>query len=59
MGTIELMSKGDMSVTSLKNSNKLESIIIENDEVDSIYEKNLKNVFLSEGILKEGTHEML
>ena len=59
MGTIEPMSKGDTSVTSLKNSNKQESIIIENDEVDSIYEKNLKNVFLSEGILKEGTHEML
>ena len=53
------MSKADTSVTSLKNSNEQESIILENDEVDSIYEKNLKNVFLSEGILKEGSHEML
>ena len=59
MGTIELMYKRDMSVTRLKNSNKLEYIIIENDEVDSIYEKNFKNVFLSDSILKEGTHEIL
>ena len=43
-----------MSVTSLKNSNKQESIILENDEVDSIDEKNLKKSFLSEGLLKEG-----
>ena len=48
------MSKGDTSVTSLKNSDKQDSIILEKDEVDSIYEKDLKNVLLSEGILKEG-----
>ena len=48
------VSKGDTSVTSLKNSNKQELIILEKDEVDSIYEKNLNNALLSEGILKEG-----
>ena len=39
---------------SLKNSNKQESFILKNDEVDSIYEKNLKDVFQREGTLKEG-----
>ena len=48
------MSKWDTSATSLKNSNKKDYIILENDEVDSIYEKNLNNVLLSDGILKEG-----
>ena len=52
-GPSKNISKGDTSVTSLKNLNKEESIILENYEVDSIYEKNLKNVFLSEGLLKE------
>ena len=47
------MSKGDTCVTSFKNSNKQESFILTRDEVDSIYEKNLTNVFLSEGTLKE------
>ena len=51
------MYKRDMSVTRLKNSNKLEYIIIENDEVDSIYEKYLKDVFQREGILKEGMND--
>ena len=48
------MSIWDASVKSLKNSNKHESIILKNDEVDNIYEKNLTNLFISESILKEG-----
>ena len=43
-----------MSVKSLKNSNKQEYLILKNDEVDSIYEKNLKDLFQREGTLKEG-----
>ena len=53
MGAIKLISKADTSVTSLNNSNQQESFIKKKDEVDSIYEKNLTNVFLSEGTLKE------
>ena len=47
------MSKANTSVTSLKTSNEQEYIIIKNDEVNSIYEMNLTNVFLSEGTLKK------
>ena len=42
---------------SLKNSNKQESFILKNDEVDSIYEKNLKDVFQRENTLKEGMND--
>ena len=48
------MSKGDKSIPFLQNSNKQESIILEYDEVDSICQKNLNGVFISEGISKEG-----
>ena len=50
---VEKQSKGDTCVTSLKNSNKQELQIPENDELDSIC-KNLKNVFLSGDILRKG-----
>ena len=56
-GTSKHISKGDTSVTRLKNSNKQESFIQKNDEVDSIYEKNLKDVFQREGTLKEGMND--
>ena len=48
------ISKIDTSVPCLKNSNKQESIILENVEVDCIYDNNLNNIFLSEGTLQEG-----
>ena len=42
---------------SLKNSNKQESFILKHDEVDSICEKILKDVFQREGALKEGMND--